>query len=538
MAPHPELTAEEAALSPMAVRDLSIAKTIVKRADDAYKQLAAAGARDPTSLKGPGFQVLFALIGVGMTVMALWFFFWAKNGGFKWRGKQDWEDYKSTVLRRKGPDGKTLSNATKSTRLGGGSVVHGGSYGAPTTIGYTDETGTSADINEYRDAEEGKGGLRGGDGRTRKDKKGRRENTNDYNDPELRNYRHEKAARVGGLNRAADGLYTDYSGSQPSELGSNVSSAPLVKKSEKKDPKKEAKEKERRAKERMRKAKAAEKETARVAAAEAKQRKEEQKAAIKREKEAYKKAKKTKSEATPSEAPEMAEVTRPLTEYTRAYTEYTAPSEAGTLEKPKQKPQGRRAPPSAAYSFTTGDDTNTVYSGAYTDNHDARTEARTAPSVAQSNDIESSYYSDYRPNADPSVYKARAATKDRTSRSASRPQGERPQGARASRPQSSTRSGSQSPQKRNRTSQSARPSRSQYTAAPSDIFTATNGDAYGHMSYPCHIPGLSSAGSVGVSESVSQVGAPSRTRGRDVMDGYRRGGVRAVGRRDSLSDSD
>ncbi|KAH7064231.1 hypothetical protein BKA63DRAFT_525023 [Paraphoma chrysanthemicola] len=544
MAPHPELTAEEAALSPMAVRDLSIAKTIVRRADGAYKQLAAAGARDPTNLKGPGFQVLFALIAVGMTLMALWFFFWAKNGGFKWRGKEDWEDYKSTVLRRKGPDGKTLSNATKSTRLGGGSVVHGGSYGAPTSIGYTDETGTSADINEYRDAEEGKGGLRGGDGRTRKDKKGRRENTNDYNDPELRNYRHEKAARVGGLNRQADGLYTDYSGSQPSELGSNVSSAPLVKKAEKKDPKKEAKDKERRAKERMRKAKAAEKEAARVAAAEAKARKEEQKAAIKREKEAYKKAKKTKSEMAPSEAPEMAEVTRPLTEYTGAYTEYTAPSEAGTPEKPKQKQQARRAPPSAAYSFTTGDDTNTVYSGAYTDNHDARTEARTAPSVAQSNDIESSYYSDYRPNADPSVYASRAAKQDRASRSASRPRGERPQGERPqgarSRPQSSTRSGSQSPQKRNRTSQSARPSRSQYTAAPSDIFTATNGDAHGHMSYPCHIPGLSSAGSVGVSESVSQVGAPSaRSRGgRDVMDGYRRGGVRAVGRRDSLSDSD
>ncbi|KAH7075241.1 hypothetical protein FB567DRAFT_536451 [Paraphoma chrysanthemicola] len=544
MAPHPELTAEEAALSPMAVRDLSIAKTIVKRADDAYKQLAAAGARDPTNLKGPGFQVLFALIAVGMTLMALWFFFWAKNGGFKWRGKEDWEDYKSTVLRRKGPDGKTLSNATKSTRLGGGSVVHGGSYGAPTSIGYTDETGTSADINEYRDAEEGKGGLRGGDGRTRKEKKGRHENTNDYNDPELRNYRHEKAARVGGLNRQADGMYTDYSGSQPSELGSNVSSAPLVKKPTTKDPKKEAKDKERRAKERMRKAKAAEKEAARVAAAEAKARREEQKAAIKREKEAYKKAKKTKSEMAPSEAPEMAEVTRPLTEYTGAYTEYTAPSDAGTPEKSNQKQVARRAPPSAAYSFTTGDDTNTVYSGAYTDNHDARTEARTAPSVAQSNDIESSYYSDYRPNADPSVYASRAAKQDRATRSASRPRGERPQGERPqgarSRPQSSTRSGSQSPQKRNRTSQSARPSRSQYTAAPSDIFTATNGDAHGHMSYPCHIPGLSSAGSVGVSESVSQVGAPSaRSRGgRDVMDGYRRGGVRAVGRRDSLSDSD
>ena len=546
MAPHPELSPEEAALSPMAVRDLSIAKTVVKRADDVYKQLAAAGARKPDDLKGPGFQVLFALIAVGMCIMALWFFFWAKNGGFKWR-KDDWEDYKSTVLRRKGPDGKTLSNATKSTRLGGGSVVHGGSYGAESSIGYTDETGTSADANEYRDAEEGKGGLRGGDGRTRKEKKGRRDHTNDYNDPELRKYRHEKAARVGGLNRQADGMYTDYSGSQPSELGSQVSSAPLVKKEEAKDPKKEAKAKEMRARERMKKAKAAEKEAARVAAAEAKARKEEQKAEAKRAKDAQKKAKKTKSVAAPSEAPEMAEVTRPLTEYTGpAYTEYTAPSEAGTPERKKspEKKQSkpRRAPPSAAYSFTTGDDTNTVYSSAYTDtspNHHRTTARASAPSVAQSNDVESSYYSDYRPNADPSVY-ASATKQDRASRSASRPRVERPQGDRPmgarSRPQS------KSPEKRHRTSQSARPSRSQYTAAPSDIFTTTNGDSQGHMVYPCHIPGLSSAASVSVSphESVSQVGAPppKARGGRDVMDGYRRGGVRAVGRRDSLSDSD
>jgi len=509
----------------MAVRDISVAKTIVKRADEMYLNLAAAGARKPDSLKGPGFQVLFALIGVGMTLTAIWFFFWAKNGGFKWR-KDDWEDYKTTVMRRKGPDGKTLSNATKSTRLGGGSVVHGGSYGAESSIGYTDETGTSADANEYRDAEEGKGGLRGGDARAHKDKKERRTNTNNYNDPELRNYRHEKAARVGGLNRQADGMYTDYSGSQPSELGgSQVSSAPLVKKTDKptplKDPKKEAKAKEMRARERMKKAKAAEKEAARVAAVEAKSRAAEQKAEAKRVKDAQKKAKKTKSEVAPSEAPEMAEVTRPLTDYTGpAYTEYTAPSEVGTPEKTRTRSspvhnKSRRAPPSAAYSFTTGDDdTATVYTDTSPNAH--RTTPRVPASAAHSNDVESSYYSDYRPNADPSAYKPRT----------------RPQGSRS-------RPTSQSPTKRHRPQSTARPSRSQYAAAPSDIFTANNGDSQGHMSYPCHIPGLSQAGSVGVSESVSQVGAPSARRGgRDVMDGYRRGGVRAVGRRDSLSDSD
>ncbi|EOA83315.1 hypothetical protein ACJQWK_00424 [Exserohilum turcicum] len=559
MAPRPEIAADGQALSPIAMRAVELAKSMVKRDSQPYRELASAGARPPNDLAGPGFQALFALIGIGMAMLAIWFFFWAKNGGFKWR-EGDWEDYKSTVLRRKGPDGKTLSNATKSTRLGGGSVVHGGSYfGAQSDLGYTDETGTTVTTSDHRDAEKGQAGLRGGDGR--RHKKHRRDHTNDYNDPELRQYREEKAARVGGLNRVGDGKYTDYSGSQPSEVGSShVSSvAPLVQK-EAKDPKKEAKAKEQRAKERMRKAKAAEKEAAKKEAAEAKARKEEQKAEAKRAKEEQKRTRKMIT-AAPSEAPEMAEVNRPMIEYhspqsdyTRAYTESTAPSEvtsptrAPTRGRSNKAPSGpRRAPPSAAYSFTTGDDTETVYTGVYTndvDNTPAPAPApapaptpkktRTAPSEA----AESSYYSDYRPNADPSLYtdpnkhaprsRSRRPSQDRASRSsrptsASRP---RPSGSRS-------RPTSESQRRQHRSSRPAPP--------PSDIFTTTNGDAHGHMSYPCHIPGLSQAGSVHPMESVSQVGAPSNRRdraSRDVMDGYRRGGVRAVGRRDSLSDSD
>lgn len=319
MAPRPELNADvqaqTQALSPLAARAEQLAKTLAKRSDG-YQNLASAGSRPATDLSGPGFQVMFALIGVFMTMLAIWFFFWAKNGGFKWRGKDDWEDYKSTVLRRKGPDGKTLSNVSKSTRLGGGSVVHGGSYGAPTSIGYTDETGTSADMSEIRDAEEGKHhGIRGGDGRRHKSKKHRRDYENDYNDPDLDGYRHEKAAKVGGLNRQADGMYSDYTPTEPSDLGSHVSGKPLVKK-DVRDPKKEAKEKERRARERMKNAKAAEKEAQKKEAAEAKARKAAEKLAAKQ-------AKKTRSEVG-SEMPEMAEN---RTEYTRAYTEYTAPSE-------------------------------------------------------------------------------------------------------------------------------------------------------------------------------------------------------------------
>ena len=75
-------------------------------------------------------------VGVSFVLGAIWFFFWAKNGGFKWR-KGDWEEYKSTVLRRKGPNGTTLSNATKSTILGGGSVV-GDGYSDKDTATNTD----------------------------------------------------------------------------------------------------------------------------------------------------------------------------------------------------------------------------------------------------------------------------------------------------------------------------------------------------------------------------------------------------------------
>lgn len=492
MAPSPlTITSNMDGFSPMAVHDIHMAKRA------AYKVNPAQGSKPPQAYNNLGFQIGFALIGLGMTLTALWFFFRAKNGGFKWQ-RNDWEDYKSTVLRRKGPDGKTLSNATKSTKLGGGSVVHGGSYGAESSVGYTDETGTSADFSEMREVEEGKSrrhfGIRGGDGEKKK-KKRRHEHDNDYKDRDLRDYRGERPARVGGLNRQADGMYTDYSatGTEPSELGSNVSGRPLVKdKKSPKDEKKEAKAKEQRAKERMKKAKLAEKEAAKTAAAEAKAQKEAEKAAAKKEKAEQKKAKKAKSEAAPSEVGGPA-----MTEYTALETEYTAPSEA-------PGPSARRAPPSAAYSFTTGDD-RTVYTGVYTD-----TQSRAAPSEVP----ESSYYSDYRPNAE----------RSRASRSQSRPRHE-----------SRSRPTSQSPRKHHR------PARQSTNA--SDIFTAANGDVRGTIAYPCHIPGLSQAGSVGVSESVSQVGGPreppkrSERGGRDVMAGYRRGGVRTV-RRDSLSDSD
>lgn len=136
-----------------------------------------AGSIDPHNVNNHGFFALFALLGLAFVLGGIWFFCIAKNGGFQFR-QGDWDDYKSTVLRRKGPNGTTLSGATKTTRLGGGSVVaHGG------------------------EAEKGwKRGVQMG-----RKKKGPRGNKNN-DDQDVRAYRHEKPARVGGLNREADGI--------------------------------------------------------------------------------------------------------------------------------------------------------------------------------------------------------------------------------------------------------------------------------------------------------------------------------------------
>ena len=153
------------------------------------------GTIDPHHIDNRGFFALFALLGVAMVLASIWFFFWAKNGGFQFK-KNDWDDYKSTVLRRKGPNGTTLSGATKTTKLGGGSVVAEGNMDA-------DEKG-------WRRGEQTKKGRKG---------KGRRGNKNN-DDNDVRAYRHEKPARVGGLNRESDAVgrvdfaYSDVS-SQP-----------------------------------------------------------------------------------------------------------------------------------------------------------------------------------------------------------------------------------------------------------------------------------------------------------------------------------
>ncbi|KAF7542380.1 hypothetical protein G7Z17_g11627 [Cylindrodendrum hubeiense] len=203
------------------------------------------GVLDPHDINNVGFFVLFALIGVAFVVTGIWFFFWAKNGGFEFK-ENDWDDYKSTVLRRKGPNGTLLSGATASTDLGGGSVykdVHDHDHdhdadddGRTVMTEATAMSGVTAGASDIaaREKRRRKQDKRDQD----REKRGKRTSKRHVGDlgvmdeeaehvakKELRNYRHEKAARVGGLNKESDA--SEWDGSTNAGTESNVSSSLL-----------------------------------------------------------------------------------------------------------------------------------------------------------------------------------------------------------------------------------------------------------------------------------------------------------------------
>ncbi|KAH7309482.1 hypothetical protein B0I35DRAFT_440075 [Stachybotrys elegans] len=209
----------------------------------------SSGVLDPHDISNVGFFVLFALIGVGFVAGGIWFFFWAKNGGFHFRDN-DWDEYKSTVLRRRGPNGTILSNATAPTDLGGGSVykdVADDDDGRTVITESTALSGITAGASdlgarekrrrkqEQRDRERRK---RRGD----KSKEQRRhvgvegvedEVAEKEAKEQLRNYRHEKPARVGGLNKESEGSTWDgstnaASSTVSSELLSNRERTPTT----------------------------------------------------------------------------------------------------------------------------------------------------------------------------------------------------------------------------------------------------------------------------------------------------------------------
>lgn len=179
------------------------------------------GSIAPKDINMEGLLALFAILGAVFVLGAIWFFFWAKNGGFVWR-KGDWEEYKSTVLRRKDSEGRTLSNATKSTKLGGGSIVGRGF--SDYTDGMTENTAERVPVEDSTVTSEKP--KRKGFREAAKEKLLRRRKDDDWEtgrhpqDEDVRAYRHEKPARVGGINSEPEGTYsTEYTGtvSQPSE---------------------------------------------------------------------------------------------------------------------------------------------------------------------------------------------------------------------------------------------------------------------------------------------------------------------------------
>jgi hypothetical protein len=203
-----------------------------------------AGVTPPQNIPNKAIFALFGLIGVGFVCTGIWFFFWAKNGGFYFK-ENDWDEYKSTVLRRRGPNGTTLSGATASTDLGGGSVVHGekNSRWGP---GKKNKKG----MKRYKDFDEesqltGSAGgsslgsemseLKWKAGNEKKNKKAKKESklrggegVEDEQEVDagvrdaLRTYRHEKPARVGGLNKQPDGSAWDGSTNDNSTAASDL----------------------------------------------------------------------------------------------------------------------------------------------------------------------------------------------------------------------------------------------------------------------------------------------------------------------------
>lgn len=209
------------------------------------------GVTNPKDINNTFIFILFGLIGVAFVVTGIWFFFWAKNGGFYFK-EDDWDDYKSTVLRRKGPNGTILSNATKSTNLGGGSIYKDVDDGRTEyTGGLTQMTGETGDtVSTLSGITAGPSDIGGRERRRREREKKEREHEKRRDrkrrssrrkvgedgvlvdeDAEadakrnLRAYRSERPARVGGLNREADG--SEWDGSTNPEI-STISGSEML----------------------------------------------------------------------------------------------------------------------------------------------------------------------------------------------------------------------------------------------------------------------------------------------------------------------
>lgn len=347
--------------------------------------IPCAGCKSPSSINNPFYFALFAILGVTMAVGSIWFFFHAKNGGFVWR-RGDWEDYKSTVLRRRGPDGKLLSNATPSTKLGGGSIVRGygqarwaaksvvgrdergrkgvlgkRGFGGSHSLGYSDNF-TNFDGDERRDEMSEVASTRGGYGGGH--------HAHRYRDRDVREYRNEKVARVGGMNREADGSQVSYS-----DAMTERSTEPLVRPSRNTTNDKDKK--------RAKLERKAQEEAERM---ERKWRKEAERAAASLAKEKVLAGRISKPTAAARPAPAKATI-RPVKP---SATFPSAARDPSPTKREYRRTSTSRtpSPKKRDYSFSRGagaaDDLSTLYS---------------SPFTASSGQRAASYYSEYRPHA-------------------------------------------------------------------------------------------------------------------------------------------
>ncbi|OLN97508.1 hypothetical protein CCHL11_01295 [Colletotrichum chlorophyti] len=228
-------------VGPLAARSI-----LVARDSSGYKEDPHHGVTDPDNINNTAVFVIFGLIGAAFVITGIWFFFWAKNGGFYFK-ENDWDDYKTTVLRRKGPNGTLLSNATPSTNLGGGSVYKDYDDNS-TSISGTTLSGITAGASDIaaREKRERKREKRRKEKEARhKEKHSSRKSHDEMGvliDEEaereakkhLRSYRHEKPARVGGLNKESeasewDGSTNPTESSVSSNLLSNRETTPTSK---------------------------------------------------------------------------------------------------------------------------------------------------------------------------------------------------------------------------------------------------------------------------------------------------------------------
>lgn len=294
------------------------------------------------------------------------------------------------------------------------------------------------------------------------------------NDPELRAYKHEKAAKVGGINTSHHGSQWDYTNTDRSEV-----SAPPISKKEKQAAAKEEKERKQREK------------------AELKQQQKDQAVREKQEKKAQKSRR--------------------------------AESTVGTeVSEPLRPERARRSYPSNAYSFHQGDDGASTYTATNT----VTTDAPTRSSIRQT-----SYYEAYRPSSQvPPIREQPTPASSHHSenrRSANNTPRASRDSLRQTRPTRDSPSHSRqgSPRKQHR---SSRPT-SDYTAITAD--TGTKVYSHHIPGLSDREPGPNdSVSQVGARQYRSQQVYPPapQTTGASSA-GYRRGGR---GRRDSLSDSE